>query len=160
MNVGNGCGGPSVAVLVGSCSSLHTSCSSLHTVQVPLSADVVVMRKNRLVLTSLADGLYTYELDPCNYPAPWWGLFITRPGGGGAFFRPPPRISETTGRISKIQTAFESPVKFVEGNPISLTSGSPMTAQVRSKIKCFAGHGSSRKCVITSSKTHFIENQR
>ena len=35
-----------------------------------------------------------------------------------------------------------------------------MTSQVRSKIKCFAGHGSTRESAITSSKTHFIENQR
>ena len=79
--------------------------------------------------------------------------------GVGAILSPP-RISETTGGIRKIQTAFESPVKCVEGIPISLTSGSPMMSQVRSKIKCFAGHGSSRECTITSSKTHFIENQR
>ena len=44
--------------------------------------------------------------------------------------------------------------------PISLTSELPMTSQVRSKITYFAGHGSSRECAITSSKTHFIENQR
>ena len=66
------------------------------------------------------------------YNATWWGAIL------------PPRISETTGRIRKIQTAFESPVKFVEGNPILLTSRSLMTSQVKSKIKCFAGHGSSR----------------
>ena len=85
------------------------------------------------------------------YNATWWW---------GGVFLAPHRISETTGRIRKIQTAFESPVKFAEGNPILLTSGSPMTSQVRSKITCFAGHGSSRECAITSSKTHFIENQR
>ena len=35
----------------------------------------------------------------------------------GAIFCPP-RISETTGRIRKIKTAFKSPVKFFEGNQI------------------------------------------
>ena len=67
----------------------------------------------------------------------WESLVIAnpRPGGGGGLFLAPPRISETIGWIRKIQTAFESPVKFVEGNPISLTSGSSMTSQVRSKIK-------------------------
>ena len=38
---------------------------------------------------------------------PWWRLFIRRPGGGGLYS--PPRISETTRRILKIQTALESP---------------------------------------------------
>ena len=84
------------------------------------------------------------------YNATWWGGYFL-----------PPRISETTGRSCKNQAAYESPVKFVEGTPTSLISGSPMTSQVRSKIKCFAGHGSSRECaIITSSKTHVIENQR
>ena len=64
------------------------------------------------------------------------------PRGGGIYL--PPRISETTGRIRKIQTVFASPLKFVEVNLISLTSGLPMTSQVRSKIKCFTVHGSSR----------------
>ena len=48
----------------------------------------------------------------------------------------PPRISETTGRIRQMQTVFDSPLNFVEGNLIALTSGSPMTSQVRSKRKC------------------------
>ena len=51
--------------------------------------------------------------------------------GGGAF-RPPPAISETTEAILKIQTEFDSPLKVLLGNQISLTSGSPMTSQVRS----------------------------
>ena len=80
------------------------------------------------------------------------------PRGGGIFL--PPRISETTERIREIQTAFDTPLKFVEGNLISLTSGSPMTSQIRSKIKCFTVHGSSREFAITPSKTHFVENQR
>ena len=70
-------------------------------------------------------------------PAPHWGIFITRPtGGGGGYFEPPPLISETTGPILKIQAAFESPGKTVEGKQILLTSGSRVTSQVRSKSKC------------------------
>ena len=72
------------------------------------------------------------------YPAPHWDIFITRPTGGGGLFRapPPPLISETTGPILKIQAAFESPGKTVEGKQIVLTSGSRVTSQVRSKSKC------------------------
>ena len=72
---------------------------------------------------------------PLTYPAPHWGIFITRPTGGG-LFRAPPLISETTGPILKIQTAFERPGKTVEGKQILLTSGSRVTSQVRSKSKC------------------------
>ena len=39
------------------------------------------------------------------YNATWWGVFFA-----------PPRISETTGQLRKMKTAFEIPVKFVEGN--------------------------------------------
>ena len=56
--------------------------------------------------------------------------------GGGYFEPPPPLISETTGPILKIQAAFESPGKTVEGKQILLTSGSRVTSQVRSKSKC------------------------
>ena len=69
-------------------------------------------------------------------------------------------MADSTERIRKIEKAFKSPVKFVEGTQISLTSGSPMTSQVTSKNKCFAVHGSRRECSITSCKTHFIENKR
>ena len=62
------------------------------------------------------------------YNAPHWG--------GGAISSPPPLISETTGPILKIQAAFESPGKTVEGKQILLTSGSWVTSQVRSKSKC------------------------
>ena len=62
------------------------------------------------------------------YNAPHWG--------GGGLFRAPPLISETTGPILKIQAAFESPGKTVEGKQILLTSGSRVTSQVRSKSKC------------------------
>ena len=69
---------------------------------------------------------------------PHWGIFITRPTGGGGegLFRAPHLISETTGPILKIQAAFESPGKTVEGKQILLTSGSRVTSQVRSKSKC------------------------
>ena len=85
-----------------------------------------------------------------DYNATWWG--------GGHFS--PPRISGTTGQIYKIRTAFDSPGNSDELKLISLTSGSLMTTQVRSKIKHFIVHGCSMECVITSSKTHFIENSR
>ena len=49
---------------------------------------------------------------------------------GGRFG--PPAISETTEAILKTQTVFDSPLKVLLGNQISLTSGSPMMSQVRS----------------------------
>ena len=66
------------------------------------------------------------------------GYFYNAPHWGGGLFRapPPPLISETTGPILKIQAAFESPGKTVEGKQILLTSGSRVTSQVRSKSKC------------------------
>ena len=63
------------------------------------------------------------------------GYFYNAPHWGG-LFRAPPLISETTGPILKIQAAFESPGKTVEGKQILLTSGSRVTSQVRSKSKC------------------------
>ena len=57
-------------------------------------------------------------------------------GGGGGLFRAPPLISETTGPILKIQAAFESPGKTVEGKQILLISESRVTSQVKSKSKC------------------------
>ena len=64
------------------------------------------------------------------------GYFYNAPHWGGGLFRAPPLISETTGPILKIQTAFERPGKTVEGKQILLTSGSRVTSQVRSKSKC------------------------
>ena len=62
------------------------------------------------------------------YNATWWG--------GGLFFSPP-RISETTGRIRKIQTTFESTVKFAEGNTIfDLEVTDDVTGQVKDKMFC------------------------
>ena len=63
------------------------------------------------------------------------GYFYNAPHWGGGYFEPP-LISETTGPILKIQAAFESPGKTVEGKQILLTSGSRVTSQVRSKSKC------------------------
>ena len=57
------------------------------------------------------------------------GYFYNAPHWGGYF--EPPLISETTGPILKIQAAFESPGKTVEGKQILLTSGSRVTSQVR-----------------------------
>ena len=58
---------------------------------------------------------------------------ITRlTGGRGEGPLKPRPISETTGLIFKIQTAFNSQCKSVDRNIIALTSGSPMTSQVRS----------------------------
>ena len=66
-------------------------------------------------------------------------------GGGGYFL--PPRISEATRRIRKMQTVFDGPAKTVGRNLISLTLESPITSQVRSKIKCLTVHGFSMDCV-------------
>ena len=95
----------------------------------------------------------------------WISLYVTWCLWGGGLFLPPSYLwnywtDSQNSNACKIQTAFDSPVKFVQGNPISLTSGSPMTSQVRSKKKIFTIHGSSRECTITSIKTHSIENQR
>ena len=64
------------------------------------------------------------------------GYFYNAPHWGGGLFRAPPLISETTGPILKIQAAFESTGKTVEGKQILLTSGSRVTSEVRSKSKC------------------------
>ena len=64
------------------------------------------------------------------------GYFYNAPHWGGGAISSPPLISETTGPILKIQAAFESPGKTVEGKQILLTSGSRVTSQVRSKSKC------------------------
>ena len=61
------------------------------------------------------------------------GYFYNTPHWGGGYFDPPPLISKTTGPILKIQAAFESPGKTVEGKQILMTSGSPVTSQFRSK---------------------------
>ena len=63
------------------------------------------------------------------------GYFYNAPHWGGAISSPP-LISETTEPILKIQAAFESPGKTVEGKQILLTSGSRVMSQVRSKSKC------------------------
>ena len=56
----------------------------------------------------------------------------------GAYFAPSPshHILRVAGQIYKISTAFDRPGKLIEGNPLSLSSGPPMTSQVRSKSKC------------------------
>ena len=60
-------------------------------------------------------------------------FFITRPtGGGGGYFEVHSDL-QTTGLILKLQAAFESPRKTVLGIQILMTSGSPVTSQVRSK---------------------------
>ena len=78
----------------------------------------ILLRENSLAQVSLRPLGYFYN----------WG--------GGGYFEPPPLISENTGPILKIQAAFESPGKTVEGKQILLTSGSRVTSQVRSKSKC------------------------
>ena len=65
----------------------------------------------------------------------WQGYFYNATGRGGGYFLPH-RNSGTTGRIYKIQTAFDRSGEFVEVNLMLLTSGSLMTSQVRSKSKC------------------------
>ena len=58
-----------------------------------------------LFVTFVLLRFFTPALVGSVYNATWWGW--------GAILSPP-RISETTGRIRKIQTEFESPVKFVK----------------------------------------------
>ena len=72
-------------------------------------------------------------------PATYWSvLYITTERRG--YF--PSLISGTTGPILKAETAFDMPVKFVEGKKSLLTSPSLSTSQVRSKIKRFTIYGS------------------
>ena len=54
---------------------------------------------------------------------------------------PPPLISETTGPILKIQAAFESPGKTIEGktNFIDLGVTSDVTGQVKVKVFDISG---------------------
>ena len=62
------------------------------------------------------------------------GYFYNAPHWGGGYFEPP-LISETTGPILKIQAAFESPGKSVEGKQILFDLGvtSDVTGQVKVK---------------------------
>ena len=87
------------------------------------------------------------------YPAPHWGIFITRPTGGG-LFRAPPLISETTGPILKIQAAFESPGKTVEGKQIFIDLGvtSDVTGQVKVKMFDISGLVTSASKIAMLSK--------
>ena len=64
------------------------------------------------------------------------GISITLVEEKGLFLSPPPPMSGTIGPIYEIQTALDRPGKFIEGNPILLTSRSPMTSQVKSESKC------------------------
>ena len=68
-------------------------------------------------------------------PAPDRGISVTRLTRGGGLF-PPPQNSGATGRIYKLQTAFDRSGKCVRANLMLLTSGSLMTSQARSKSKC------------------------
>ena len=69
------------------------------------------------------------------------GYFYNAPhGGGGAISSSTPLISETTGPILKIQAAFESPGKTVEGkNCIHLGVTSDVTGQVKVKMFDISG---------------------
>ena len=92
------------------------------------------------IVRSMDPQMDTFELEKVQFiippsltRAPLGYFYNAPPLGGGGYFEPPPLISETTGPILKIQEAFESPGKTVEGKQISLTSGSRVTSQVRSK---------------------------
>ena len=62
------------------------------------------------------------------------GISIPRLTGGGAIFVPPPlRTQELSGPICRIPFAFDRNGKLTKGNLTLLTSGSPMTSEVRSK---------------------------
>ena len=93
-----------------------------------------------LVRTALARVCHPIPEDnsrSISLPAPDRGICITRlTSGGGGLFPPPSQNSETTDRIRKFQTAFNRSAKAVEGNLISLTSGSLLTSQVTSSSKC------------------------
>ena len=69
-------------------------------------------------------------------PRVWQDISITRLTGGGGLFCFLPLNSINAGPIYKIQTVFDRPGKFTEGNSKLLTSGSPMTSKIRSKSKC------------------------
>ena len=92
--------------------------------------------------TLITSGREVTTQQKVNIYSPPRGTFFVMTSGlrslttGGGAISSPPLISETTGPILKIQAAFESPGKTVEGKQIVLTSGSRVTSQVRSKSKC------------------------
>ena len=59
-----------------------------------------------------------------------------REGRRGGYYFTTPQNSGITGTIYKTQAAFDRSGKFKGGNLKSLTSGSPMTSQVRSNPRC------------------------
>ena len=65
----------------------------------------------------------------------WQGYLNNTTDWGGGYFLPPPEFRNYWSdlQIYKIQTAFNRPGKFLEISLMLLTSGSPMTSQVRSK---------------------------
>ena len=70
---------------------------------------------------------------------------------------PPPLISETTGPILKIQSAFESPGKTVDGkkfNDLGVTSD--VTGQVKVEMFDFSGlvTSASKMSMLTSNKAN------
>ena len=68
------------------------------------------------------------------------GYFYNAPHWGGGAISSPPLISETTGPILKIQAAFESPGKTVEGiHCIDLGVTSEVTGQVKVKMFDISG---------------------
>ena len=92
-------------------------------------------RQHFLLMPVLANILYYVYARYLVLTSAPLGYFYNPPHWGGGFWSPP-LISATTGPIPKIQTAFESPGKTVEGKQVLLTSGSRVTSQVRSKSKC------------------------
>ena len=65
---------------------------------------------------------------------------VTRPAGGGGP-KGPPEISQTTGPISKFQTAFDSPVRDlpVQGKKVEPEVTDDVTGQVKVRIFDFSG---------------------
>ena len=72
-------------------------------------------------------------------PAGVW--LVTRPAGGGGGGKGSPKISQTTGPISKFQTLFDSPVRElpVQGQKFDLNVTDDVTGQVKVRIFDFLG---------------------
>ena len=104
-------------------------------------------------------GRYGYYPVPTTLTRAPLGYFYNAPHWGGGYFEPPSDLRNYW-TDSKIQVAFESPGKTVEGKQILLTSGSRVTSQVRSKLKMFDISGlvtsASKIAMLSTNKGQLI----